>query len=252
MSTRLLIAYYSAYGHVHQLAEAAAAGAAAVPDVEVRLRRIPELHEVGEASRAKPRYVEAQARQAHVPEVAHDDLRWADGILWGTAARYGNMSAQMKHFLDTTAAFWFAGELEGLPAGVFTSTGTIHSGQESTLLTSMVPLLHLGMIVVGLGNHDAAEMLTTDGIGGTPYGATTLSGMDGRRPVDPREERIVAAQAARLARVAALLRPLRGGRAAAAAAAAPAMPADAPAAVAPPPGAALPGGALAIATPAGG
>lgn len=214
MSVRVLVAYYSTFGHVHLLAESAAQGAASVPGAEVRLRRVPELAEARAALSQKPRYLAAQQRQAHIREATHDDLRWADGMLFGTSARYGTMSAQLKWFLDTTASFWFAGELEGKPAGLFTSTGTIHSGQESTLLTSMVPLLHLGMIVVGIGNHDAAEMLTTDGIGGSPYGATTLSGMDGARPVDDRERRIAFAQGARLARVAALLKPLREARAA--------------------------------------
>ena len=211
MSTHVLVAYYSTYGHVFELARACVAGAERVPDTEVRLRRIPELVEARERLSRRDRYVSAQLAQADIPEVTHDDLRWADGILWGVSSRYGTMSSQVKNFIDTTGAMWHHGELEGKATGVFTSTGTIHSGQETTILTTLVPLLHLGMIYVGVSNKENPDMLTTDGIGGSPYGATTLSGMDGSRPVHERELAIARSQGARLARVAARLRGLNGG-----------------------------------------
>ena len=114
--------------------------------------------------------------QSDVAEVTHDDLRWADGICWGTPTRYGNMIAQMNVFLGTTGQLWLKGELEMKAAGVFTSTATIHGGQEATVLTSFVPLLHLGMVLVGTSYGENPQILTTDGIGSSPYGPGTLAG----------------------------------------------------------------------------
>lgn len=105
-----------------------------------------------------------------MPEVSHDDLRRADAIVWGTPTRYGNVCAQMKAFPDTTAGLWHAGELESKPAGVFTASATIHGGQESTILTAMVPLLHLGMIVLGLPCSETPEIMTTEPIGARSTG----------------------------------------------------------------------------------
>jgi NAD(P)H dehydrogenase (quinone) len=209
MPTNILIAYYSAYGHVYQMAKAVAEGAGAVAEAEVRLRRIPELEEARRAQSRQPFYVQAQQQQASVPEVTHDDLRWADGIIWGTPTRYGNMTSQMKQFIDTTGALWLAGELEDKPTGIFTSTATIHGGQESTILTALVPMLHLGMIFVGTPYGQNPQILVTDAIGGSPYGPATLAAPDGsRQPVEP-ELQTARNLGKRVAAVAACLKGLR-------------------------------------------
>src|SRR5258707_11333073 len=149
MTTNILVTFYSTYGHVHRMALAVAEGAESVPDSTVRLRRIAELEEARKALSAQNAYVRAQQPQAGIPEVTHDDLRWADGIAWGTPTRYGNMTAQMKQFIDTTGGLWLKGELEDKATGIFTSTSTIHGGQETRILTALVPLIHLGMVFVG-------------------------------------------------------------------------------------------------------
>ena len=181
MTTNVLIAFYSTYGHVHRMALAVAKGAESVPDVTVRLHRIAELEEARKALSAQEAYVRAQQAQADIPVVTHDDLRWADGVAWGTPTRYGNMSAQMKQFVDTTGGLWLKGELEDKATGIFTSTATIHGGQETTILTALVPLIHLGMVFVGTPYGQNPQILVTDGIGGSPYGPGTLAGTDGSR-----------------------------------------------------------------------
>ena len=129
MTTNVLIAFYSTYGHIHRMALAVAEGAEKVPDSAVRLRRFAELDEARKALSAQDAYVQAQQAQADIPEVTHDDLRWADGIAWGTPTRYGNMSAQMKQFIDSTGGLWLKGELEDKATGIFTSTATIHGAR---------------------------------------------------------------------------------------------------------------------------
>ena len=116
--------------------------------------------------------------QASVPECTVDDLRDADGVIFGSPTRYGNMTAQMKKLIDSTAQLWLSGQMEGKPAGVFTSTASTHGGQETTLLTMMVPLLHLGMLIVGVP-YSVPGMIHTEARGGTPYGATTIAGPRG-------------------------------------------------------------------------
>jgi NAD(P)H dehydrogenase (quinone) len=209
MTTNVLIAFYSTYGHIHRMALAVAEGAESVPDSTVRLRRIPELEEARKALSAQDAYVRAQQAQADIPVVTHDDLRWADGIAWGTPTRYGNMSAQMKQFVDTTGGLWLKGELEDKATGIFTSTGTIHGGQETTILTALVPLIHLGMVFVGTPYGQNPQILVTDGIGGSPYGPSTLAGTDGSR--QPVEAELITARnlGSRLARVAGRLKDLR-------------------------------------------
>lgn len=204
----VLIPFYSSYGHTHALAEAVERGAAERAG-SVRLRRIPELPAAREAMSGQEAYDEAQARMASIPEVTHDDLRWADGIIWGTPTRFGNMSAQMKQFLDTLGGLWFGGELEDKAAGVFVSTGTIHGGHESTILTSLVPLLHLGMVFVGVRYAKNPQIMTTEGIGGSPYGPSTMAGPDGTR--QPVEEEFETARnlGRRVAQVAAQLKGMR-------------------------------------------
>lgn len=208
-TSRILITFYSAYGHTHKMAMAVAEGARSVAGAEVRLRRIPELQEAKQTQAGSKSYAAAQEQQAEIEEVTHDDLRWADGILWGTPTRYGNMTAQMKYFIDTTGGLWQAGELEDKVTGIFTSTATIHGGQESTILTALVPLLHLGMIFIGTPYGQNPQILTTEGIGGSPYGPATMAGGDGSR--QPVEDEYTTARnlGIRAARVAARLKDLR-------------------------------------------
>jgi NAD(P)H dehydrogenase (quinone) len=156
------------------------------------LRRVAEFPEVEQAIRedkyARPVWEEQQA----IPVCTLDDLKAADGVLFGSPTRYGNMIAQMKSLIDSTAGLWVEGVMEGKPAGVFASTATTHGGQETTLLTMMVPLLHLGMVMVGVP-YSTPGMLHTEGRGGTPYGATTVAG--GRNELKPTAEDLEIARA---------------------------------------------------------
>lgn len=209
MATHVLVVYYSSYGHTHRMAQAVAEGAESAGDTEVRIRRIPELEEARRAMSTQEFYVKAQEAQASIPEVTHDDLRWAHGIAWGMPTRYGNMPAQVKQFIDTTGGLWAKGELEDKVGGIFTSTATVHGGQESTILTGLVPLLHLGMIFVGTPYGENPQIMVVDGIGGSPYGPGTLAGPDGSR--QPAESELTTARnlGRRIARVAGKVKSLR-------------------------------------------
>ena len=214
MPTNILIPFYSAYGHVFQMARAVEEGAADAEargdGTDVRLTRVPEIEQAREAMGGQDAYQQAQEQMADIDEVTHDDLRWADGIIWGTPTRYGNMTAQMKQFIDSTGALWQNGELEDKATGVFTSTATIHGGQETTILTSLVPLLHLGMVFVGTPYGQNPHILTTEGLGGSPYGPATMAGGDGsRQPVED-EFKTARNLGERVAEVAARLKDLRG------------------------------------------
>src|SRR5215510_7734565 len=175
---KLLIVYYSMYGHVLQLARAVEEGAKSVAGVEVILRRVAEFDEVIRKTADNQHLVNVREQQANIPVCTLDDLRSADAVIFGSPTRYGNMTAQMKQLIDSTASLWLKGEMEGKPVGVFTSTASTHGGQETTLLTMMVPLLHLGMIIVGVP-YSVEGMIHTEARGGTPYGATTIAGSKG-------------------------------------------------------------------------
>ena len=209
VAAKILVVYYSTYGHTWKMAQSVEEGARSVEGADVRLRRIPELEEARKALSSQDFYVQVQQQMQSIPEATLDDLRWADGIIWGIPTRYGNMPAQVKQFIDTTGALWQNGELEDKATGIFTTTATVHGGQESTILTSLVPLLHLGMIFVGTPYGQNPQILTTDGIGGSPYGPGTLAGGDGsRQPVDT-ELTTARNLGSRVAKVAARLRDLR-------------------------------------------
>jgi NAD(P)H dehydrogenase (quinone) len=205
---KVLIVYYSSYGHVYQLAQSVAEGARA-QGAEVRITRAEEFEAARAAMSGQPAYVAAQELQKDVPIVTHDDLRWADAIAWGTPTRYGVMAAQLKQFIDTTGGLWARGELEDKAAGVFVSTATIHGGQETTAITTMIPLLHLGFVLVGTPYGQNPQILVTDGVGGSPYGPGTLAGGDGSR--QPVESELTTARnlGSRLAKVGASLRSLK-------------------------------------------
>ena len=176
---RILIPFYSMYGHIFQMAQAAAEGVQEVPGAEAVLRRVPETLPV--AVLEKIGALEAQKAMAHVPVCAVEELAQADGLLFGTPTRFGNMCGQMKQFLDATGGLWMQGALVGKPAGVFTSSGTQHGGQESTILTFHTVLLHQGMVVVGLPYAFQGQMGVEEIKGGSPYGASTIAGGDGSR-----------------------------------------------------------------------
>lgn len=206
MSTKILIPYYSAYGHIYQMVQAVAEGAQGAGDVEVKMVKVPEFEGVKKAMSEQQPYVDAQNAQDNVPEATHDDLRWADGIIWGIPTRYGSMPAQMKQYLDSAGSLWMNGELEGKATAVVTSTGSIHGGQETTALTTFVPLMHFGMIYVGLPYGENPEQLTTEGIGGSPYSASTIAGGDGSRNPADVELTMAARLGARVAKVAGALK----------------------------------------------
>jgi NAD(P)H dehydrogenase (quinone) len=207
MSANIVIPYYSSYGTTHKLAEAVADGAEEVPGATVRRRRIPESTSAGEAMSGQDAYDAAQAEMEDIPRVEHDDLRWADGIIWGTPTRFGNMAAQVKQFIDTLGGMWFEGELEDKATGMFVSTGSIHGGQETTILSSLAPLIHLGMVFVGVRYSTNPQIMTTEGIGGSPYGPATMprEESDVEAPT-PDERETARSLGERVARVAARLR----------------------------------------------
>jgi len=193
----ILVLYYSRHGSTRKLAELIAQGIESVPGCDARLRTVPAVSTVTEASAPTVPLEGA-------PYVELSDLEECAGLALGSPTRFGNMAAAMKYFWDGTSAHWLSGTLSGKPACVFTSTGSQHGGQESTLLTMMVPLLHHGMMVLGLPYTHPELMTTTSG--GSPYGATHWSGLDGRKPLTEDEKRLAVALGRRLAETAAKLR----------------------------------------------
>ena len=202
---KILIVYYSMYGHILQLARAVEDGARSIAGAEVILRRVQEFEAVDKEIDKHEHGRAVREQQKDIPVCTLDDLREADGVIFGTPTRYGNMTAQMKQLIDSTVGLWLKGEMEGKPAGVFTSTSTTHGGQETTLLTMMVPLLHLGMIVVGVP-YSIPEMNHTEARGGTPYGATTIAGQRNELQPKPEDLSIARALGRRVAEISAKLR----------------------------------------------
>jgi len=176
---KVLIVFYSTYGHVYQMAKAVAEGAESVPGVEVELRRVPET--LPDDVLAQMGAVEAQKAFAHIPLARVEDLAAADAVIFGTPTRFGNMCGQMRQFLDATGQLWMQGALVGKVGSVFASTGTQHGGQESTLLSFHITLLHQGMVIVGLPYAFQGQMRNDEITGGSPYGATTIAGTQGER-----------------------------------------------------------------------
>jgi NAD(P)H dehydrogenase (quinone) len=201
----ILIAYYSLYGHTLQLAQAVQRGASSVAGVEVVLRRIAEFPENEKDIENSKHASKVRDQQKDIPVCTLEDLRKADGLVLGTPTRYGNMTAQMKRLIDSTAALWLEGAMEGKPVGLFTSTATTHGGQETTLLTMMPPLLHLGMLIVGVP-YSTPGMLHTEGRGGTPYGASTVAGPKGELAPAPEDLAIAEALGKRVAQITAKLK----------------------------------------------
>ena len=201
----ILIAYYSLYGHTLQLAKAVRQGASSVAGTEAILRRVAEFPEIEKDIENNKYAKKVWEQQRDIPICSLDDLRQADGLLLGTPTRYGNMTAQMKRFIDSTASLWLEGTLEGKPVGLFTSTATTHGGQETTLLTMMPPLLHLGMLIVGVP-YSTPGMLHTEGRGGTPYGASTVAGPKNELEPTPEDLGIAEALGRRVAEITVKLK----------------------------------------------
>jgi NAD(P)H dehydrogenase (quinone) len=176
---KVLVVYYSLYGHIGRMAEAVAEGAREVDGAEVVLRRVPET--LTEDVLSKMGALEAQKALAHVPVCSVDELPSANAILFGTPTRFGNMCGQMRQFLDATGQLWFTGALVGKVGSVFTSTATQHGGQESTILSFHTTLLHHGMVIVGLPYAFQGQMRIDEMTGGSPYGASTIAGGRGER-----------------------------------------------------------------------
>jgi NAD(P)H dehydrogenase (quinone) len=194
--TKVLVLYYSMYGHVETLAQAIAEGARGVGGVDVDVKRVPELMPEAVARKAGAKLDQA------APIAAVDELPAYDAIIFGTPTRFGNMCSQMRNFLDQTGRLWLNGALIGKVGSVFACTGTQHGGQETTITSFHTTLLHLGMIIVGVP-YSCQELVNMDEItGGTPYGATTLAGGDGRRQPSENELKIARFQGRHVAEIA--------------------------------------------------
>ncbi len=199
-SSEILVLYYSRYGATEKLARLIGQGIESVPGVSARLRTVPAVSMVCEAS-------EPPVPKDGPPYVEYSDLEECIGLALGSPTRFGNMAAPLKYFLDGSTSQWLSGALQGKPACVFTSTGSLHGGQETTLLSMMIPLFHHGMVLLGLPYSNPELMNTTSG--GTPYGVSHLAHADGSAPISTEESRLAIAQGKRLAEVA--LR-LHGGK----------------------------------------
>lgn len=196
---KMLILYYSMYGHIQAMAQAAAEAAAGIPGVEVVVRQVPET--LTPEVIAKMGAAETRKAQEAVPVATVEDLASADAVLFGTPTRFGNMCGQMRQFLDATGGLWMRGALVGKPGGVFTSSATQHGGQESTILSFHTFLLHQGMVVVGLPYAYQGQMGVDEIVGGSPYGASTIAGGDGSRLPSERDLEGVRFQARHLANI---------------------------------------------------
>lgn len=196
MSCRILILYYSRYGATASMAEKIAEGVEKVTGCEALLRRVP------------PVSAQTGERLPPVPDdgpvyCEMEDLAQCDGLILGSPTRFGNMAAPLKHFLDSTGSLWIGGELQGKPAACFTSTSSMHGGQETTLMSMALPLLHHGMLFCGLPYSEAG--LSETRTGGTPYGASHLAGSNSDLPLSEHEIQLCRALGERVARIASKL-----------------------------------------------
>ena len=197
----VLVLYYSRNGATAALANLVARGVEEVPGMQAKLRTVPAIvaSDAGPASAALAQPIPPSGP----PYATHQDLLECAGLVLGSPTRFGNMAAPLKHFLDGTSALWLSGGLAGKPAGCFTSTSTMHGGQETTLLSMMLPLMHHGMLMVGVPYTEPAISATRGG--GSPYGASSLTGSDGKRALDEDERTIARALGRRVATIAAQL-----------------------------------------------
>lgn len=193
----ILVLFYSRHGSTRKLAELIAQGIESVPGCDARLRTVPAVSHVAEAT-------EPDIPVDGAPYIDLKDLEECDGLALGSPTRFGNMASAMKYFWDGTSAQWLSGTLSGKPACVFTSTGSLHGGQESTLLSMMIPLLHHGVMLLGVP-YTHPELMTTES-GGSPYGATHWSGLNGTHPISNDTKTLAIALGRRLAQTAQKLR----------------------------------------------
>jgi NAD(P)H:quinone oxidoreductase type IV len=208
MATKVQVVFYSMYGHIYKMSEAVVAGAREVPDTEVSVYQVGELasDEVLQQSGAKA----ARAAFAHIPLAKPDQLAQADAIIFGAPTRFGNMCAQMRNFLDQTGGLWMSGGLVGKVGSVFTSTASQHGGQETTIASFHSTLLHQGMVIVGVPYSEQRLLRMDEVTGGTPYGASTITGGDGSRQPSDNELAIARFQGKHVATIAGQLRRGRG------------------------------------------
>lgn len=192
----VLVLYDSRHGNVAAMAHVIARGVEEIPGMSARVRTVPRVSAICEA-------IADTIPDKGPPYATHEDLRECVGLALGSPTHFGNMSASLKHFLDGTSSLWLSGGLAGKPAAVFVSTGTMHGGQETTLWSMMLPLLHHGMVLIGLPYTEAD--LTTTTSGGAPYGATHVAGPDAQRVLTAEETRLCRALGRRLATMAAKL-----------------------------------------------
>ena len=190
--TEILVLYYSRHGSIAEMAKLIARGIDSVFGAQARIRSVPPVSTVCEAT-------ENAVPDKGAPYVSHDDLKECAALAVGSPARFGNMAAPLKYFLETTGSLWLSGTLVDKPAAVFTSSSSMHGGQESTLLSMMVPLLHHGAIIVGLPYTDADLLKTTSG--GTPYGASHVAGANSDLPITETEKRLCLSLGKRLASI---------------------------------------------------
>jgi NAD(P)H dehydrogenase (quinone) len=192
----ILVLYYSHHGSTRKLADLIAQGIESVAGCDARLRTVPPVS----SFLSMPETPRPSIPESGAPYVEAQDLRECAALALGSPTRFGNMAAAMKYFWDGTASDWLSATLSGKPACVFTSTGSLHGGQESTLLSMMLPLLHHGMLITGIPYSEADLMLTESG--GSPYGASHWAGSDGKRPITAQEKRLTQALGRRLAETA--------------------------------------------------
>jgi NAD(P)H dehydrogenase (quinone) len=203
--TKVLVLYYSTYGHVEAMAQAVAEGARRAKGVEVAVKRVPELVPADVLAKSG-----AKTDQA-APVAQVDELAEYDAILFGTPTRFGNMAAQMRNFLDQTGGLWAKGALIGKVGSVFASTATQHGGQETTLTSFHTTLLHHGMVIVGLPYSAQGQTRMDEITGGSPYGATTIAGGDGGRRPSANELELARFQGRHVAEIASALKAGRAG-----------------------------------------
>lgn len=195
---KVLILYYSTFGNIFDMARLVAEGVEGVDGAEPVLRTVPELMPE-DVINGNEGMKAGRARQKDIPLVSDDDFRQAGAFAFGTPTRFGNMAAQLKNRIDQVSALWMEGVFEDKPAGMFVSTASLHGGQEATITSSLGPLMHLGMIPVGLP-YSNQELFTTQG-GGSPYGPGHVAGGNNDRPIDNEEAALCRALGARLARI---------------------------------------------------
>jgi NAD(P)H dehydrogenase (quinone) len=188
----ILVLYYSRYGAVKQMAQHIARGVESVTGMEARIRTVPPVSATTEA-------VDPAIPDSGAPYATLDDLKHCAGLALGSPTRFGNMAAPLKYFIDQTSSLWLSGNLVNKPAVVFSSTASLHGGQETTLLSMMLPLFHLGFMLLGIPYTEPD--LNTTRTGGTPYGATHFTGTDGKLPVSDEEQRLSFALGKRLAEI---------------------------------------------------